>query len=164
MIGVGNQWRGDDAVGLEVAQRLTAAGLPADVDIRTHEGEGTGVLALWGDADAVVIVDCVRSGGRPGTIHRLDAGVAVPGRSLSDGSTHAIGVLAAIELGRTLGRLPPRLIVYGIEGITFDAGSGLSDQVRLAADGLVARVRSEALALACTLDVDQARPSGLDPW
>jgi hypothetical protein len=60
--------------------------------------------------------------------------------------------------------LPPRLIVYGIAGASFATGAGLSEEVRLAVGGLVARVRAEALALAFSPDVDWSRPSGLDPW
>ena len=42
-------------------------------------------------------------------------------------STHAVGIGEAIELARTLDRLPGRLIVYAVEGHRFDAGLGLSD-------------------------------------
>lgn len=161
MIGVGNQWRGDDAIGLELARRLGATGLPAEVAVRIHEGEGIGVLELWDGADAVVIVDCMRSGRRPGTVQRLDASSAPAGSSLSDGSSHAIGIADAIELGRALGRLPPRLIVYGIEGARFDAGAGLSEQVRPALDGLVATIRAQALALAAEpIPVHRGRRGG----
>jgi hypothetical protein len=52
---------------------------------------------------------------------------------------HAISIdaprsAAAIELGRSLGRLPKRIEVYGIEGRRFEAVRGLSPEVRLAVD------------------------------
>lgn len=47
---------------------------------------------------------------------RLPAPFAAP-------STHALGLAEAVELGRALGRLPPTLTVFGIEGTTFTAGA-----------------------------------------
>jgi hypothetical protein len=43
----------------------------------------------------------------------------------------------AIELARALGQLPPRLIVYGVEGADFTAGEGLSLDVEKAAQAVV---------------------------
>jgi hydrogenase maturation protease len=147
VIGIGNQLRGDDAAGLEAVRRLRATELPAEVGVLAHEGEGAGLLELWDGVDAVLLVDCVRSGERPGTIHRLDASSAPVASALSHGSSHTISVADAIELARTLGRVPGRVIVYGIEGATLEAGAGLSQEVATALDGLVAAVRAEAMAL-----------------
>jgi hydrogenase maturation protease len=58
-------------------------------------------------------------------------------------STHAIGVVEAIELARVLQQLPPRLIVYGIEGIQFDIGRELSEKVLQAVPDVVQRVRQD---------------------
>jgi hydrogenase maturation protease len=62
-------------------------------------------------------------------------------------STHAFGVAEAIELARALGQLPPALVVYGVEGATFEAGAGLSAAVAAAVPQVVAQVRQELLAL-----------------
>ena len=48
-------------------------------------------------------------------------------------STHAFGVAEALELARALNRLPPCLLIYGIEGKNFAMGTGLSPEVRTAA-------------------------------
>ena len=58
-------------------------------------------------------------------------------------STHAFSVAEAIELGRALGKLPPRVILYGIEGKDFAAGETLSPEVASAADEVLGRVREE---------------------
>ena len=73
----------------------------------------------------MLIVDAIRSGAPPGTVHRVDASQApVPERLRSSSSTHAIGVAEAIELARALGRLPAQVVLYGVEGRRFDAGGG----------------------------------------
>ena len=40
----------------------------------------------------------------------------------------------AVELARELDRLPRRLVVYGIEGESFEAGEGLSPAVETTVD------------------------------
>jgi hydrogenase maturation protease len=46
-------------------------------------------------------------------------------------------VAEAIELARTLGELPPRMLVYGVEGADFAAGITLSLVVAGAVDTVV---------------------------
>jgi hydrogenase maturation protease len=41
-----------------------------------------------------------------------------------------MGLPEAVELARELGRLPGRLVVYGIEGENFEAGEGLTEAVQ----------------------------------
>ena len=143
--GVGNRFRGDDAVGPlvagRVAGRVAAAGLPGvrvielvePVDLLHH-------LAGYG---LVVVVDAVRGGHPPGSI-RTDLVVAgplpAPGRG---GWTHTVGIAEVIELARALDLLPGRLLVVGVEAASFTAGAALSAPVEAAVDGAVTAVINE---------------------
>jgi hydrogenase maturation protease len=81
----------------------------------------------------VILVDSMRSGLTTGTIRRFDASSEpLPARLRTSSSTHAFALSEAIELGRALGRTPARVIVYAIEGRSFEAGSGLSDELETA--------------------------------
>lgn len=145
IIGVGNPYRGDDGAGIAVARDLRER-IPAGIRVIEASGEGAALLEAWKGAAAVILVDAVHSGARPGTIHRLDAREApIPGRFFHY-STHAFSVAEAVELARALKQLPPRLLVYGIEGQNFSAGVGLSAEVERAAATVVARVLDEARA------------------
>ena len=128
VIGVGHEQRGDDAAGLLVARRLAgvAGGAAPDLRVLEHGGDGMDLLLAWEDAAHVFLVDAVVSGSRPpGELHRFDAHrVPLPSALFAGTSTHALGVAEAIELGRSLGRLPERVVVYGIEGERFDTGTG----------------------------------------
>jgi hydrogenase maturation protease len=127
VVGLGNALRGDDAVGLVVARRLRAL-VPA-ADVIERSGEPAELLETLGDGvEAVVLVDAVSSGGLPGEVHRLDASEA-PLPLAARASTHGLGLAETIELGRALDRLPPRLLVYGIEGRAFELGAPLSPEV-----------------------------------
>ena len=147
VLGVGNAARGDDAVGLVVARRLQEDPCLAAVTIRPTTGEGTALLALWQDTDAVVLVDAMWTGARPGTLHRFEASTQPLPAIFSRVSTHAFGVAEAVELARALHHLPPVLVVYGVEGATFETGAGLSAAVAVAIPQAIARVRQELLTL-----------------
>jgi hydrogenase maturation protease len=146
VIGVGNEWRRDDAAGLAVARRLRGR-LPAHVSVLEHEGEPVALVDAWSAARLAVVVDAVSSGAAPGTIHRVDGRRERLPAELFRGSTHAFGLAEAVELARALERLPARLLVYGIEGECFGAGSGLSPEVERAVEELVGEL-SELLAAA----------------
>jgi len=136
---LGNRFRGDDAVGLLVADRLRAAG----VDVQECEDEPTRLLDTWAGLDLLVLVDAVRSGAPPGTVHRVDASAGKLPDDISLTSSHAFGVAQTIELAGALGRLPAKVVVLGVEGASFAAGTAVAPAVAAAVDGVVAQVLRE---------------------
>lgn len=148
VIGVGNSLRRDDAAGLEVARALRAMAAGSEIVVREEEGETLALLDAWEGARAVVLVDAVCSGAAPGTVHRIDASEGpLPDHLRSSSSTHAVGLAEAIELARALGRLPARVVLFGLEGRCFDAGSELSPELRALVDPLAERVLGEVREL-----------------
>ncbi len=142
IIGIGNEYRGDDAAGLIVARRLKAR-LADSVIVLEQSGDGAALIEAWRGAQTVTIIDATMSGAAPGTIHRFDATVQpIPAVSFH-GSTHAFSLAEAIELACALCQLPSRLVVYGIEGKNFAAGVGLSAEVETAVGEAVRRALSE---------------------
>lgn len=127
LIGVGNPWRGDDGVGRAVIE--TAVGrLEPDVEVVEADGEPGRLIDAWTDVDLAVVVDAVRSGAVPGTIHVWRDKSALARAAPSTGS-HALGVADGIALGGALDRLPGTLVVVGIEVGETSAGLGLSAAV-----------------------------------
>jgi hydrogenase maturation protease len=126
-----------------VAARRIRERAPAGVEIRELEGEPVSLVDAWEGADHVFVLDAVRSGSPPGTVHRIDASTGPIPATLSAASTHTLGVGEAIELARALGRLPARLVLYGIEAERIAAGAELTPAVAVAVDDAVARVLAE---------------------
>ncbi len=142
VIGIGNPDRGDDGVGRLVARSLDGR-LPADVEIVEVDGEATALLAHMDGAEEAYLVDACASGAAPGTVRRFDV-VAAPLPQAAFGlSTHGFGLAEATELARALGQLPPRCVVYAIEGAGFEAGAPLSDAVAEAMPRVVQRLCGE---------------------
>jgi hydrogenase maturation protease len=139
IIGVGNIYRGDDAVGIIVARRLKDQ-LDELVTIIELSGEGTALMEAWQGSDHVVIIDAVSSGAVPGTIHHLDAHLQHIPQAFFHYSTHAFSIAEAIELSRVLKTLPPLVTIYGIEGKNFHQSCGLSPETEKAIDKVVIAV------------------------
>jgi hydrogenase maturation protease len=148
VIGVGNALRRDDAAGLAIVRRVRARAEASEIATCLHEGEALALLDIWEGADAVVLVDAIRSGAAPGTIHRVDATSApIPVALRGSSSTHAVGVGEAIELARALGRLPRTVLLIGVEGHRFEAGDRLSEEVEAMVGELADAVLAEAIEL-----------------
>ena len=143
MIGVGNPLRGDDGVGLLVAQRVRELAGP-EVEVLELEGEPSRLIDAWEGADTAAVVDAVSSGAEAGTVMRFEAHEEPLPASLAAFSTHALGLGDAIEIARALGRLPRRLIVYAIEGARFEAGARPSPAVAASVDRAAEAVLGEA--------------------
>jgi hydrogenase maturation protease len=133
VIGVGNEYRGDDAVGLLVARRVKEFGLK-NIKAIEESGEGAHLIEAWKGAETVIIVDAVSSGSNPGSVHRFDVTAQKIPSKFFRHSSHAFSVVEAIELARTMSRLPSRLIVVGVEGHSFEVGVGISSEVKQAVE------------------------------
>jgi hydrogenase maturation protease len=141
VVGLGHPYRRDDGVGPRVVEHLQAAGLPHLRAIAA--ADGLAILDACQQAAVVIIVDAMASGAPPGTIICYDALRQTLPRRWFQCSTHTLGVAEAIELARALQQLPPRLLVYGVEGRDFAPGMGLSAAVASAVPEVVARIVRE---------------------
>ncbi len=140
IIGIGNQYRSDDSIGLRVAAELKSHS--DNVDIIEYGGDGATLIDLWDGFDCIVIVDATRSGSVPGTVHRLDAIAEEVPSTFFNYSTHAFSVAEAIEVARRIKRLPKEMLLIGIEGTNFDPGLELSAPVERALQEVVVELLS----------------------
>ena len=142
MIGIGNPLRGDDAIGLLVARRVRELADP-EVEVMELEGEPARLIDAWQGAGLAVVVDALKSGASEGAVTRFDAAADPLPPSVRASSTHALGLGEAIEIARALDRLPERLVVFGVEGTRFQAGSDLSPAVAAAIEPVAEAVLRE---------------------
>jgi hydrogenase maturation protease len=140
IVGIGNPDRGDDAVGRLLARRF-AHGTHARVV--ECDGEPAALLDALAGSERAVIVDAAEFGAEPGTVLRLDVAAApLPGLGGAC-STHGLGVGEALELGRALGRLPARCVLFAIQGERYEPGTGLSANAARALDEVERRITGE---------------------
>jgi len=143
VIGVGNENRRDDGAGLLFVRALRRR-LGDSNGVRFYESDGdpARLLEHWTGVRLAIVVDAARSGAEPGTLTEIDAARGANGHGLRH-STHAMGVIEAVQLGTALGRMPSRLRLFAIEGEEFGFGEGVTDGVGAAVTRLVDRVAAE---------------------
>ncbi len=163
VMGVGNEDRGDDALGPLAARLLARAwgdAPPPGLRVVAWTGDPTGLLDVWTGVQRLVLIDAMVSGAAPGSCCRY-AGDA-PFVSAGATSSHGFGLAGALALARALGRAPPSVEVWGIEGARFGAGEPLTPAVRAAVEALVARLQRE-LAAPATAAAEPERDPPQDP-
>ncbi|MEU8712478.1 hydrogenase maturation protease [Streptomyces sp. NPDC048663] len=137
--GVGNTLRGDDGIGPAVVEALRGR-VPGGTVLTVSDGEPARLLDLWRNADAVIVVEAVRTDpARPGALHTLTSAEAST-RVRTTASTHAFGLGECLALAEALGRMPPRLVVHAVEIANVELGERLSAPVRSALPDLTDRV------------------------
>jgi len=152
--GLGNIFLGDDAFGVEVANRLSEMPMPEavrvlDVGIRSRH---LAYELLEGDYDTAILLDIVSKGGEPGTLYVLEPeradSLAPP--DVPDG--HMIQPQDVLALVRSLGGRVGRVLIVGCEPSRVDEEPGLSPRVAAAVDDAIPLV----LRLIASSTVDAA--------
>ena len=135
LIGIGQTMRGDDAVGLAAIEAWQQAhpNLPQGVQVLSFESPGLALLDTLTNCSAALLVDAVRSGGRPGQIYRLHES-DLASFSPAAASAHGLGVAETLALGRSLypNQLPDYLVFIGVEAGTVQVGQPISQACKSA--------------------------------
>jgi hydrogenase maturation protease len=153
VIGIGNEYRRDDGIGLAVITALAEHDLPG-VRLVVSDGEPSRLLADWAGVDLAIVVDAVLcEPSRPGRVDRTSVDELRPH---GNASSHGLGIPEAVALARVLDRLPCRMLVYAVEAADVSLGVGLTPAVTAALPGLVDAVLAD-------LRVDGAGPSTAGP-
>jgi hydrogenase maturation protease len=132
VLGLGNMLLCDDGVGPALVEQLSESVERWKGRVEFVDG-GTQGLALLGQLSgrqALIIVDAMRTGAPPGTIHRLtwnELREVTPKRGNSGHEGNAGELLAAAQL---IDQLPDRLFLVGVEPEKIETGVGLSAPVQ----------------------------------
>jgi hydrogenase maturation protease len=142
VIGIGNEFRSDDAAGLIAAKEIRGLGLK-DVEVMESNGDGAALIDAWTGREHVILIDAVLSGALPGTIHRIEIGKSIIPAEFFKFSTHLFSIPQAIYLSASLGKLPEKILILGIEGCSFDSGKELSPEAEKAINNIGKMVQTE---------------------
>ena len=143
IIGAGNEFRSDDAVGPVIAKKIYQL-YPERVKYVKDISDSTNLIEHWKNRKHVFFVDAVCSRSEPGTVYRFDAlNEEIPENIGSNLSTHTFNLGEAIELARSLENLPENLIVYGIECRNFDFGQCFSEEIKPAISKVIIKLKNE---------------------
>ena len=142
--GVGNIFLGDDAFGVEVAQRLAGRTLPEGVQVVDFGIRGFDLAFALMDAwDAVILVDAMARGVEPGTVAAIEPDLeSLETASIADPAleTHGMHPANVLRMVKAMGGTPPPVILVACEPQDLggeDGRMGLSEPVQAAVDQAV---------------------------
>jgi hydrogenase maturation protease len=140
VIGIGNDFRRDDGVGLTVAQRIAERDFPG-VRVVSGISDPAALLEAWGGAARAVVVDAATGvNAAPGRIRRW----AAPDlETTAVVSSHALGLAQTCALGQALARMPDELVVFTVDIVDAKHGIGLTPAVAAAVPDLVDLIVAE---------------------
>ncbi len=117
VLGIGNFLRSDDGVGLHVIEALRKENLGDNV----HLMEGLSNLDIFEalkDYEKIIIIDAIKSGGKPGTIYQLSLKDFKDKQTVHSFSTHLnMDFPTMLELGKKVfpNKIPEDIIIIAIE-------------------------------------------------
>ena len=153
VLGLGNILLMDEGVGSRVAQLLQmeprvkhgakylaggfTAGLPTDVEVIDGGTSALDALLLAQRTEKLIVIDALRTGGKPGTIYRakFQAGEkdklaeVLAGQGRSKISLHQIGLIDALAIAERLNCVPEEIVIIGVEPAAVNYGLELTDEV-----------------------------------
>jgi hydrogenase maturation protease len=128
VIGVGNLLLKDEGIGIHAIRALQDMNLPPDVKL-VDGGTSPDLIAYTRAGEKMIIVDCAKSGGKPGTIYMFKPEDLAAGKGTLT-SVHEMGVVENLKLMELTGSKPKETIIIGIEPAEIDWGMELSDTLK----------------------------------
>jgi hydrogenase maturation protease len=145
--GIGNIFLGDDAFGVEVAQRMARRAWPESVRVVDFGIRGLDLAyALLDGPEVAIMVDATARGGEPGTLYLIEPRLSKG--DIADESaieTHGMNPMKVLQLVTRLGGQPKRLLVVGCEPASLESDDGqlgLSGPVQAAVDEAISLIES----------------------
>jgi hydrogenase maturation protease len=149
--GIGNIFLGDDAFGVEVAQRLASRKLPDRVKVVDFGIRGFDLAyALLDRFDVTILVDACPRGGAPGTLYVIEPDLNLIAQDAAEaGQTtvdaHSMNPMNVIRMAKSMGGHLKRILLVGCEPLTLgpeEGAMGLSEPVAAMVEEAANRIES----------------------
>jgi hydrogenase maturation protease len=114
VIGVGNVLLKDEGFGIHVVKRMQQMyEFPENVELVDGGVLGVHLLGIISKPDYLIVVDVIRSGGRPGDMYRIEQ-KDIPERIRAKNSVHQVDFLEALTLCLAMDH-QPQTVILGVE-------------------------------------------------
>jgi hydrogenase maturation protease len=147
--GIGNKYMGDDGFGPRVIEELLTRELPENVEARDVGLCGITLAPDLGDYDHIIFADAVNTGGKLGTIYRTEIRAEEVEAMKPEGpnpfniSIHEARLEELLSFAKTIGTLPPTIVVIGCEVQDAQLGEDMSPEVATAIPSAVETILDE---------------------
>jgi hydrogenase maturation protease len=142
VVGIGNLIMQDEGVGVHAINQLAEMDLPPGVDLIDGGVNSYDLLDIFCEADKLVIIDAMQTGGEPGTIYQapLEELGLKPAENVN--SLHEMHFIEAVQMTNLLG-YNPEVIVFGVEPKTIAVGMELTPEIARILPRLLELVKME---------------------
>lgn len=129
VMGIGNDFRGDDGFGLAVARALQPQ--LGEHHVQLGRGDASELLETFDQTDCLILIDAIFDPKMPSghMLHIVANGQSAVSNHLRS-STHLMSISEAIALGELFDKLPSQLHIFGVSAKKFDYGTDLSPEVK----------------------------------
>jgi len=128
VVGVGNLLLKDEGIGVHIVRALQQINMPQNVRI-VDGGTSPDFPYDLKDIDKLIIIDAVKTGGKPGTIYRFHAhDLNIESEGII--SLHELGIAQSLRMMRLMGNGPKETVIIGIEPKEIDWGTELSAELQ----------------------------------
>jgi hydrogenase maturation protease len=143
VLGVGNILLQDEGIGVQALECLRACyHLPRGVQALDGGVLGLDLLPYIEGVDNLLILDAIETGQAPGTLLRLE-GDAIHARLALKMSIHQVGLQEVLATLALQGKLPARVVLWGVQPASLDWGVELSPAVAMRLNDLVDAAAAE---------------------
>ena len=153
IVGVGNILLSDDGAGIHAINRLKDRyQIPKNVEVVDGGTMGMELWTLFEDKKHLFIVDAIKTGEKPGSLHRIvleNPFGSFPARI----SPHQTGLVDLLNIAFLNDTLPSNIILFGIEPEHVTTGLELSTKVKNNIDKLIDMLASELISLGLPLSL-----------
>ena len=142
IVGIGNQYLGDEGLGPHVVERLQDAALPEHVSLVQCSTDLFALENAYCGERLVLIIDAIQTGAEPGTVHCIGE-TDFDSFQIHSSSAHRI---SAVEAALLLKQVNPdfaeaEFVFVGIEPSNLTQGTQLSARVEKALPELLEKIR-----------------------
>jgi hydrogenase maturation protease len=136
VLGLGNVLRSDEGVGVHAIERLQAdSSVPCEVVLVDGGTQGLNLIATIAGVDRLLLIDAIDASQPPGAIVQLDD--AEVGKFRGSMSVHQLAFADLLVALSLLEVRPAEVVALGVQPLSTDWGTELSQPVRDALEGVV---------------------------
>lgn len=141
VLALGNLLLADDGVGLRVMERVADGAAFDEIEYLDGGTQGVALLPYLAGRSALLVLDAVGLGQRPGTVHVLRGGQIGELRARRPSTAHEGNALEMLETARLLGYDIAQVAVVGVEPARICTGIGLSPEVESSVEEAATQAR-----------------------
>lgn len=154
VVGIGNSLLTDDGAGIHALQRFAETNNKPHVFCIDGGTVGLALLDRLSDLDALIVLDAMKLGRRPGTVTVLTGADMDSHLRNQHGSVHEVGLSDLMDALRLSGDLPAKRALIGVEPLEMGWGTWPTPAVAASLPEATDAVRTLLRRWRCTQPVD----------